>query len=240
MADFDSFEEVQVPLAADNLQPVGPVPTLDPNAVAADPFGDGDWDTSATAAHPHASDGYVEDATEEEQQEQVGAAAQAKPLANGTAHDQYSFSEGDVLSEAEPAAASEPLHQAFYESAALREWRMARQAQLAEERTLELERKAELKNKADQERDTFYVNRERLVDTTKQDNRTKEEQDLQAMAAIAQCSNTWEAVVSMVEIEAEAKKKKKSADDELKKTDTSRMRQLLVKLKNNPIGVRAQ
>ncbi|RLN52654.1 hypothetical protein BBJ29_009332 [Phytophthora kernoviae] len=112
----------------------------------------------------------------------------------------------------------------------------------------------ECKAKAEQDMTQFVTERERIKESKMQSNRVFEQATLEKMVADLQNENPWERVVTLVDLEVNRKKKlealnnsnktdnkdqkpvavpaKKTAEDE---EDVSRMRQLFVQLKAQPL-----
>ncbi|GAB9473555.1 Clathrin light chain, partial [Globisporangium polare] len=110
----------------------------------------------------------------------------------------------------------------------------------------------ESKDKAKADMDKFVAERSRIKESKQQANRVHEQATLEKLAADLEGDNPWERVVSLVELEANRKQKlaalnakkdsktkeveapkpaKKDEDDE----DVTRMRQLFVQLKAEPL-----
>jgi ElaB/YqjD/DUF883 family membrane-anchored ribosome-binding protein len=111
----------------------------------------------------------------------------------------------------------------------------------------------ECKAKAESDMEQFLAERARLKESKQQANRVREQAALEKLAADLQSENPWERVVTLVDLEANRKQKlaalnpkkdkkepeptpkpaaKKPADDG---EDISRMRQLFVQLKAEPL-----
>lgn len=124
------------------------------------------------------------------------------------------------------------------------------------EKALEQEKVAhESKDKATADMDKFVAERSRIKESKQQANRVHEQATLEKLAADLEAENPWERVVSLVELEANrkqklaalnAKKDGKSKDADAAKApaakksdeeeeDVSRMRQLFVQLKAEPL-----
>lgn len=109
------------------------------------------------------------------------------------------------------------------------------------------------KAKAEQDMAQFVAERARLKESKQQANRVREQAALEKLAADLQSENPWERVVTLVDLETNRKQKlaalnakkdkkepepaakpaaKKPAEDE---EDVSRMRQLFVQLKAEPL-----
>lgn len=112
----------------------------------------------------------------------------------------------------------------------------------------------ECKAKADEDMKQFVSERERIKESKMQANRVFEQATLEKMAADLQNENPWERVVTLVDLEVNRKKKLDALNDKkdskkqdqkpvavpAKKTpedveDVSRMRQLFVQLKTQPL-----
>lgn len=110
----------------------------------------------------------------------------------------------------------------------------------------------ESKDKAKADMDKFVAERSRIKESKQEANRVHEQATLEKLAADLEGDNPWERVVSLVELEANRKQKlaalnakkdskakeveapkpaKKDEDEE----DVSRMRQLFVQLKAEPL-----
>ncbi|KAF1327801.1 Clathrin light chain, partial [Globisporangium splendens] len=121
------------------------------------------------------------------------------------------------------------------------------------EKAVEQEKVAvESKEKAKQDMEKFAAERSRIKESKQQANRVHEQATLEKLAADLESENPWERVVSLVELEANRKQKlaalnakkdaknketeaPKAAKKDEEEEDVSRMRQLFVQLKAEPL-----
>lgn len=123
---------------------------------------------------------------------------------------------------------------------------------IAEKATEQEKVALESKDKAKQDMEKFVAERSRIKESKQQANRVHEQATLEKLAADLESENPWERVVSLVELEANrkqklaalnAKKDSKSKEPEAPKPakkdeeeeDVTRMRQMFVQLKAEPL-----
>lgn len=117
----------------------------------------------------------------------------------------------------------------------LREWEQAHEIELDAKAKLEQEAKQEMRKKAADELARWYADRKQLEEKRKLTNRSDEQALVAERDAANQPSaNPWERVSSLVDT-APAKVEKEEAGAGNRQTDTSRMKQVLIQLKSNPI-----
>jgi len=117
----------------------------------------------------------------------------------------------------------------------LREWEHKHEIELDAKSKKEVEEKQATRQRAAEELTRWYEERKQQHAKKKSANRADEQVLLQQReAAIQQSANPWERVASL--IDQTATKSDVGADDSnLKRADTTRMKQLLIQLKSNPL-----
>ena len=112
----------------------------------------------------------------------------------------------------------------------VREWRAKQEKVLEEKDAKEADAMAELKEKAEKELKDWYKNYEEQLEKTKSDNRALEKTFVAKMDAI-EPGTEWERVNSLCEFNTKNSKNSK---------DMSRMRSILLQLKQNPRPVKLE
>jgi hypothetical protein len=104
-------------------------------------------------------------------------------------------------------------------------WNNQWQITLKERKDEENEKKGAQVEKAEQQIADFQAQREKRREARISKNRAEEQEKLEAMEADLENDNSWQKVVKMVELNQDAAEKSK---------DCSRMRDVLILLKNDP------
>ncbi|CAM9094747.1 unnamed protein product, partial [Heterosigma akashiwo] len=100
--------------------------------------------------------------------------------------------------------------------------------ELREKRAVEEQAAEEAKQKAKAELDHFYAQKEKTFEAKMSKNRSEEQVLLEQLEADLESDNPWERITNLVDLQAEG-------DD----VDKSRMRSILIQLKNEPLEVKA-
>jgi len=117
----------------------------------------------------------------------------------------------------------------------LREWEQAHEVELDQKAKSEQEAKQAQRQKAADELAQWYADRKQIEEKRKLTNRSDEQAAVAERDAANQASaNPWERVSTLVDT-APVKVEKEEEGSGTRKTDTSRMKQVLIQLKSNPI-----
>ncbi|XP_043198276.1 clathrin light chain-like isoform X3 [Amphibalanus amphitrite] len=146
------------------------------------------------------------------------AAAPAAPLDAGPA--------GDVQPQAPaPAAAPSPTPVPRIEPEKIRRWREEQKARLEEKDEEEERKKAEWREAAKKELEDWYKQHEESVSKTRAANRAAEKELVSGEAKSTERAADWEQIAKLCEFNPKVSRNTK---------DTSRMRSLILQLKQNP------
>jgi len=120
----------------------------------------------------------------------------------------------------------------------LREWEQAHEQELELKSKQEMESKQEMRRKAAEELKQWYEERKQLETKRKATNRADEQALIQEREAANQgTANPWERVYSLIDTAPQKVEKEEgeSKETSCKRTDLSRMKQVLIQLKTNPL-----
>ena len=114
-----------------------------------------------------------------------------------------------------------------FDGAPLREFNMKFREEMEEKDRKSREAQSELRAAAKADLDSFYEQRVIKKDSKAKSNRESEAEFLKTIEEAKNVDNTWERVVSLVDV---------STNPEINEKDVSRLRQILIQLKSHPIA----
>jgi len=167
--------------------------------------------------------------------EDLGFAGATVPDAFGTQNTQVT---GDSYAgfNANTTSALNATNTTAKETNKLREWEQAHEVELDAKAKAEQEAKQEQRQKAAEELSRWYEDRKQLEQKRKLINRSDEQALVAERDAANQPSaNPWERVASLIDTQALSKVEAKEEETGNRRTDTTRMKQVLIQLKSNPI-----
>mmetsp|Transcript_10200 Transcript_10200/g.13380 ORF Transcript_10200/g.13380 Transcript_10200/m.13380 type:complete len:205 (+) Transcript_10200:44-658(+) len=100
--------------------------------------------------------------------------------------------------------------------------------ELEQKKIEEDQKKMEMMEKAKQDLETFYQEKEKQTEARMSKNRNEEQVLLEQLEADLESDNSWERITKLVELQAEGGEGS---------VDVSRMRSLLIQLKNEPLEI---